>query len=142
VQQWIGRLTELAAGAWNLDRALLTSGGADHASFLTIGVPDATESIFANCGHTLVSTHDPERIVALRTVYGASFDTLKPAAAWRRAYEQAHGRTPLHVLGVRNQEAGSRSQESGSRGQGPEIRNQGSGTRNQESGVSLLTPVS
>jgi hypothetical protein len=102
-QQWIGRLAELAAGAWNLDRALLSGGGADQASFLTIGVPDATESIFANCGHTLVSTHDPERIVALRTVYGASFDALKPAAAWRRAYEQAHGRTPLHVVDVRRE---------------------------------------
>jgi hypothetical protein len=97
-QQWIGRLADLAAGAWNLDRALLSGGGADQASFLTIGVPDATHSIFANSGYTLVSTHDPERIVALRTVYGASFDTLKPAVSWQRAYEQAVGRTPLHVV--------------------------------------------
>lgn len=99
-QQWIGRLTELAAGAWNLDRALLPDGGAGQASFLIIGVPDATASIFANCGYTLVSTHDPERIVALRTIYGASFDTLKAAAGWQRAYEQAKAYTPVHVVKV------------------------------------------
>ncbi len=97
-QQWIGRLTDLAAAAWNLDRALLPDGGANQASFLTIGVPDATSSIFGNGGYSLVSTHDPERIVALRTIYGASFDTLKPAQGWQRDYEQAKTYTPVHVL--------------------------------------------
>ncbi|MBM4460043.1 MAG: hypothetical protein FJ011_20165, partial [Chloroflexi bacterium] len=97
--QWISRLIGLAAGAWNQDRALMPDGGASQASFLTIGVPDATQSIFANAGYTLVSTHDPERIVALRTVYGASFDTLKGAAGWERAYETAQRRgLPLHVV--------------------------------------------
>jgi len=95
-QQWIGRLADLAAGAWNLDLARLPDGGAGLASFLTIGVPEATGSIFASCGHTLVSTHDPERIVALRTVYGASYDTLKGADDWERAY-QAAGQPPLLV---------------------------------------------
>ena len=100
--QWVSRLTGLAAGAWNQDRALMPDGGAGQASFLTIGVPDATESIFANSGYTLVSTHDPERIVALRTVYGASFDTLKGAAGWARAYEAALRRgLPLHVVRVK-----------------------------------------
>ncbi len=99
--QWISRLTGLAAGAWNQDRALMPDGGASQASFLTIGVPDATASIFANSGYTLVSTHDPERIVALRTVYGASFDTLKGAAGWQRAYDEARRKgTPLHVVRV------------------------------------------
>jgi hypothetical protein len=99
--QWISRLTGLAAGAWNQDRALMPDGGASQASFLTLGVPDATESIFANSGYTLVSTHDPERIVALRTVYGASFDTLKGAAGWQRAYDAARRKgTPLHVVRV------------------------------------------
>ena len=99
--QWISRLGGLAAGAWNQDRALMPDGGAGQASFLTIGVPDATASIFANSGYTLVSTHDPERIVALRTVYGASFDTLKGAAGWERAYAEAQRRgTPLHVIPV------------------------------------------
>lgn len=97
-QQWVSRLAELAAGAWNLDRALLPDGGAGQASFLTIGVPDATTSIFANCGYSLVSTQDPERIVALRTLYGASFEALRPAAGWQRAYEQALATTPVHVL--------------------------------------------
>jgi hypothetical protein len=100
-QQWISRLADLAAGAWNLDQARLPDGGAAMASFLTIGVPDATESIFANCGHTLVGTHDPERIVALRTIYGASFDTLKGADDWQRAYEAIGKHTPLHVMDVR-----------------------------------------
>ncbi len=95
-QQWIGRLADLAAGAWNLEPARLPDGGATLASFLTIGVLDGTRSIFANCGYTLVSTHDPERIVALRTVYGASYDTLKGADDWQRAYEAA-GRPTLLV---------------------------------------------
>ncbi len=103
-QEWIGRLADLAAGAWNLDQARLPDGGAALASFLTIGVPDATESIFANCGHTLVATHDPERIVALRTIYGASFDTLKGADDWGRAYAAIGKHTPLHVMAVRTGE--------------------------------------
>jgi hypothetical protein len=97
-QQWIGRLAGLAAGAWNLDAARLPDGGAGLASFLTIGVPDATGSIFANTGYTPVSTHDPERIVALRTIYGASYDTLKGADDWQRAYDAASPNVPLHVL--------------------------------------------
>lgn len=100
--QWISRLTGLAAGAWNQDRALMPDGGASQASFLTIGVPDATASIFANSGYTLVSTHDPERIVALRTIYGASFDTLKGAAGWQRAYDEAQRKgMPLHVVKIK-----------------------------------------
>jgi len=97
-QQWIARLEDLAAGAWNLDRALLPGGGTELASFLTLGVPEESTSIFANSGYTLVSTHDPERIVALRTIHGASFDTLKQAAQWKRAYERVAPLTPLHVL--------------------------------------------
>jgi hypothetical protein len=84
-QQWISRLETLAAGAWNPDRALLKGGGVELASFLTLGVPDASRSIFGDSDRTLVSTYDPERIVALRTVYGGSFDALKPAAQWQRA---------------------------------------------------------
>lgn len=106
-QQWIKRLAGLAAGAWNLDTARLPEGGAALASFLTIGVPDETASIFANCGETLVSTHDPERIVALRTVYGASYDALKGVDEWQRAYEQALARnTPLHVLALPDAKCG------------------------------------
>jgi hypothetical protein len=97
-QQWVARLDDLAAGAWNLDRALLPGGGNNLASFLTLGVPEEATSIFANSGHTLVSTHDRERIIALRTVYGASFDTLRQAAQWKRAYESMVGSTLLHVL--------------------------------------------
>lgn len=108
-QQWIGRLTDLAAAAWNQDRALLPDGGANQASFLTIGVPDATDSIFGNCGHSLVSTHDPERIVALRTIYGASFDTLKSARGWQRDYEQARVHTPVHVLLAASGQASGKS---------------------------------
>lgn len=96
-QQWIGRLADLAAGAWNLEPARLPDGGATLASFLTIGVPDATKSIFANCGYALVSTHDGERIVALRTVYGASYDTLKGADDWQRAHETAGQPTLLNT---------------------------------------------
>lgn len=97
-QHWVERLKELAAAAWNLDRALLENGGAGLASFLTIGVPDAATSIFANSGHTLISTRDPERILALRTVYGGSFDALKPFALWQPAYTRFATMRPLHVL--------------------------------------------
>lgn len=97
-QQWVERLKNMAAGAWNLDRALLPSGGAELARFLTLGVPDANHTIFANCGYTLVSTHDRERIVALSTVYGASYDMLKPARGWQSSYTAAAGRVPLHIL--------------------------------------------
>jgi len=103
-QQWISRLQGLAAGAWNLDRSLLP-GGAGLAEFTTLGVHDAAGSIFANSGVSLASTYDPERIVTLRTVYGASFDTLKPAAFWKRSYEQVKGKLPLHVLPGFQQEA-------------------------------------
>lgn len=97
-REWIGRLEGLAAAAWNLDQALLPGGGTELASFLTLGVPDASTSRFADSGVTLASTHDPERIIALRTVYGASLDTLRPTPQWRQAYEQAMGRIPLHTL--------------------------------------------
>lgn len=97
-QQWIKRLETLAAGAWNLDRALLNGGGVDLAEFSTIGVPEVASSIFANCGSPLASLHNVERIVALRTVYGASVDMLKPAPQWKKAYERAWGHTPLHIF--------------------------------------------
>lgn len=97
-EQWVERLKAWAAAAWNIDRSLLKSGGAALASFFTIGVPDAAASIFAGCGHTLVSTRDVERIIVLRTVYGASFDALKPFVLWQRAYERLASHRPLHVL--------------------------------------------
>ena len=96
-QQWISRLQGLAAAAWNLDRSLLLSGSG-LAEFTTLGVPDATDSIFAAGDITLASTYDPERIVALRTVYGAPLDALKPWLLWKRKYDQVLGRTPLHCL--------------------------------------------
>lgn len=102
--QWVSRLQGLAAGAWNLDRSLLP-GGAGLAEFVTLGVPDATDSIFANSGVSLASTYDPERIIALRTVYGASLDALKPAAIWQRSYELAGNTAALHVLPGFQQEA-------------------------------------
>lgn len=97
-QQWVAQLRSLSAGAWNLDRALLPGGGADLAGFLTLGVPDESRSIFANSGHTLVSTNDPERIIALSTIYGVAFDMLRPASRWQDEYKKAEGRTSVHIL--------------------------------------------
>ena len=96
--QWVTMFQALAAGAWNLDRALLRSGGATLARILTIGVPDDRQSIFQACGHGLVSTHDPERIVVLLTVYGASFDALKAFGQWEAAYRQQSSSRPVRVL--------------------------------------------
>jgi hypothetical protein len=97
-QHWLERFQLLAAAAWNVDPALLPNGGADLPGFLTIGVPDAQNSRFAGGGHTLVTTGDPERILILRTVYGASFDALKPFPLWKQAYEVLSKERPLHVL--------------------------------------------
>jgi hypothetical protein len=97
-QHWIERLQALAAAAWNPDAALLPNGGANLPSFLTIGVANAKQSLFAECGHTLVTTHDAERIIVLRTVYGGAFDALKPFSLWHYAYQQFITQRPLHVL--------------------------------------------
>jgi hypothetical protein len=95
---WIARLTQLAGGAWNPDRALLQHGNGDLATYLTIGVPDETTSLFNDTGHTLVSLHDPERIVVLRTLYGCSFDALKAFDLWQRAYTKVSAKHPVHIL--------------------------------------------
>ncbi|MFZ4850830.1 MAG: tubulin-like doman-containing protein [Caldilinea sp.] len=96
--QWVTMFQALAAGSWNLDRALLRSGGAQLARILTIGVPDESKSIFQDCGHGLVNTHDSERVVVLLTVYGASFDALKSFAQWETAYRIQSSKRPVHVL--------------------------------------------
>lgn len=96
--QWMTIFQALAAGSLNLDRALLKNGGANLARILTIGVPDEGQSIFQDCGHGLVSTHDPERVVVLLTVYGASFDALKSFSQWEAAYRMLRGSRSLHVL--------------------------------------------
>lgn len=95
-RQWISRLGELAAAAWNLNPALLPGEGL--AEFVTVGVPDAACSLFKGCGETLVSTHDPERIVVLRAVYGASYDVLQQARAWREAFEARRGAELFHLV--------------------------------------------
>ena len=96
--QWVTMFQALAAGSWNLDRALLRNGGAQLARILTIGVPDESKSIFQGCGHGLVSTHDTERVVVLLTVYGASFDALKAFAQWEAAYRVQSSKRHVHVL--------------------------------------------
>lgn len=96
-QQWIERMEQLAAPAWNPDRAQLPGGGVGLAAYTTIGVPDATRSIFADCGRTLVSTNNPEQITVLRTVYGASFDAMKPWEQWLRDYKELVDKRPLHI---------------------------------------------
>lgn len=97
-QQWVGRLQGLTAGAWNLDRSLLPAGGAGLASFLTLGVPDEANTIFGSGNYTVTSTSDAERVVALSTIYGASFDTMRPAVRWQQEYEKALRSIGLHVL--------------------------------------------
>lgn len=98
MHQWLARLEGLAAAAWNPDRALLQGGGAELARYMVLGVPDATRSLFAGAGTTLVSTNDPERIIALRTVYGGSFDALKPFVQWQRAYNRIAPKVSPHIF--------------------------------------------
>lgn len=96
-QQWLERMEALAAPAWNPDRSLLNGGGVELAQYTTIGVPDMTDSIFADSERTLVSTNNPEQITVLRTVYGASYDALKPWQQWKRDYDELVGKRPLHI---------------------------------------------
>lgn len=97
--QWLTMMQALAAGSWNLDRAMLRGGGANLVRILTIGVPDEAKSIFQDGAHDgLVSTHDPERIVVLLTVYGASFDALKGFPQWEAAYQAQRTQRQVHVL--------------------------------------------
>lgn len=100
VEDWMGMLEEMAAGAWNLERAKLPPGNDQLASFLTIGVPDASDTLFASGANTCTSTNDPERIVVLRTVYGAPIDALKAAPRWRQIYDSVVNEIepPLHIF--------------------------------------------
>lgn len=81
MHNWLALMENLAAAAWNPDRALLRRGGADLARYLVLGVPSAANSLFAGAGTTLVSTHDRERIIALRTVYGGSLTPSSPSSS-------------------------------------------------------------
>ena len=95
---WVSQIEALAAGAWNLDRSLLPGGGSGLAGFTLLGVPNKDNSLFVGSDQPLISTFDNERIIALRTIYGASFKTLRSTPKWRAAYEAVAGRVPLHIL--------------------------------------------
>ncbi len=97
---WVNLLGEKAAVAWNVDRAKLPPGAESLAVFLTLGVPDADNSIFSKSGQTCTSTGDPQRIIALRTVYGGAIDSLKSLARWEVEYQAAiKANLPIHLFG-------------------------------------------
>jgi hypothetical protein len=91
-------MLERATPSWNLDRSRMDDGGAGLVSVTVLGVPDEHDSLFAEQGEMLVSTHDPQHIIALRATVGAPYTALQQFPAWRRAYEQMRGSRPLHVL--------------------------------------------
>ncbi len=96
---WVQLLTEKAAVAWNMDKAKLPPGAESLAAFLTVGVPNGDNSFFSKAGLTCTSTGDPQRIIALRTVYGGSIDALKSLARWEVDYQAAlKAQVPLHLF--------------------------------------------
>jgi len=91
-------LLERAAPSWNLDRSRLEDGGASLVSLTVLGVPDEHNTLFAAQGGALVSTKDPNRIIALRVTVGAPYTALQQFPAWQRAYDDNRGQRLLHVL--------------------------------------------
>lgn len=91
------QLFRLATPSWSIDRTRLHQGGAGLARVEVMGVPNAAESLFAGQG-TLVSTHDPYRLVALVVVAGAPLQALQQYERLKQAVEETRGRRPLYVL--------------------------------------------
>ena len=91
-------LMDQATPSWNLDRARMAGGGSNLVSVTVLGVPNEEDTLFAEQGETLVSTHDDQHIIALRATVGAPYVALQRYPAWQREYEKMRGRRPLHVL--------------------------------------------
>ena len=82
---WLNRLIDRAAGAWNLNPAKTPPGHDPHESIL-IGVSNAAQSMFAGSGYTCISTGDPQRITLLRVLTHVPFDALQSFPLWEQSY--------------------------------------------------------
>ncbi|MBX3057915.1 MAG: hypothetical protein KF770_15725 [Anaerolineae bacterium] len=91
------QLFQLATPSWNIDRARLPEGGANLVRLEVLGVPDATNSLFAG-EPMLVSTYDPHRLTALVVAAGAPPSALQQYDHYMQALAQARGKRPLHIL--------------------------------------------
>jgi hypothetical protein len=91
------RLFQLAAPSWNVDRARLPDGGAGLVRLEVMGVPDETNTLFAD-EPMLVSTRDPHRLTALVVVAGAPQSALQQYQLYRQALERVRSQRPIYVL--------------------------------------------
>jgi hypothetical protein len=87
----------LATPSWSVDRARLPEGGATLTRIEVMGVPNSAETLFAEEG-TLVSTHDPHRLVALVVVAGAPQVALQQYDRYQQSLEQIRAFRPMYVL--------------------------------------------
>lgn len=91
------QLFQLAAPSWSVDWTRLREGGAELKRLELLGVPDATNSCFAE-EPLRVSTHDPQRVVALVIHVGAPVSALQQFDRYEQALERVRGHQPVHVL--------------------------------------------
>jgi hypothetical protein len=91
------QLFRLATPSWNVDRTRLPNGGADLARLETLGVPDATQTLFSREA-MLVSTQDRRRLTALVVVAGAPQTALQQHGLYRQAIASSRNRRLLYVL--------------------------------------------
>jgi hypothetical protein len=90
------QLFRLATPSWNINRARLPEGGAGLVRLEVLGVPDETDTEFAD-EPMLVSTRDPHRLTALVVVAGAPQSALQQYDIFRQYLERERGR-PFHIL--------------------------------------------
>ena len=91
------QLFNLATPAWNINRARLTEGGANLVRLEVMGVPDQTDTLFAE-EEMLVSTQDPYRLVALVVVAGIPQTALKQYDQYRQELERVRNLRPMYIL--------------------------------------------
>jgi hypothetical protein len=91
------QLFQLATPSWSIDRTRLPEGGAGLARIEVMGVPDAGDTLFDE-EVTLVSAHDPYRLVALVVVAGAPQSALQQYQRYQQTLEQALAYRPMYVL--------------------------------------------
>ncbi|MFQ5436773.1 MAG: hypothetical protein ACE5FD_18105, partial [Anaerolineae bacterium] len=85
------QLFQLATPSWNVDRARLPEGGANLVRLEVLGVPDATDSLFAG-EPMLVSTFDRRRLTALVVAAGAPPAALQQYDHYLHAMDQVQGK--------------------------------------------------
>ncbi|MFW6096866.1 MAG: tubulin-like doman-containing protein [Chloroflexota bacterium] len=90
-------LFRLATPSWSIDRARLPEGGNGLVRIEVLGVPTVNDTLFDD-ETTLVSTHDPYRLVAFVVVAGAPITALQQYGRYMQMMEEVQRQRPIHVL--------------------------------------------